>query len=345
MNKERTSGSTAPALLCVGETMVLLTADTGPLEKSSHLGIHVGGAESNVASGLAHLGHEVEWFSRVGDDPFGRIILDFLRARGVRLDGVEVDGTRPTGIYFKDRDGDASRVYYYRSGSAASAMGPADVASLSLESRSLCHVSGITAALSAPANDLLQWLVIDRAAPDVLVSFDVNYRPALWPRAEAAPRLLELARGADIVVVGRDEAQVLWGTERAEDVREILPDTAHLVVKDSGIGATHFAGGHATHQPALHADVVEPVGAGDAFAAGFLSGVVRGFEVPRALRLGHLMAGLTLQHVSDLPALPAAEAILAVSALEGEEWANIRLNGSHLNDLKPLLPKGNPRVN
>lgn len=344
MNKQETPGSRPSSLLCLGETMVLLTPDVGPLEKNSHLGIHVGGAESNVASGLAHLGHETEWFSRVGDDPFGRIILDFLGARGVRLDAVAVDETRRTGIYIKDHKWDASRVYYYRSGSAASAMGPADIAALSLDRRSLCHVSGITAAISTSANDLMQRLVIDRAVPDVLVSFDVNYRQALWPRAVAAPRLLELARAADIVVVGRDEAQVLWGTERAEDVREILPDTAHLVVKDAGIGATHFTGGHVTLQPALKADVVEPVGAGDAFAAGFLSGLVRGFEVPRALRLGHLMAGLTLQHVSDLPVLPAAESILAVSALEDDDWASIRLNSSHLNDLEPLIPKGNARV-
>jgi hypothetical protein len=84
-----------------------------------------------------------------------------------------------------------------------------------MEGRSLCHVSGITAALSDTANDLLQRLVIDRTVPDVLVSFDVNYRPALWPRAAAPARLLQLARGADIVFVGRDEAQVLWGTEQA----------------------------------------------------------------------------------------------------------------------------------
>lgn len=343
MNRERTSANLPQSLLCVGETMVMLTPDAGSLSESSHLGIHVGGAESNVASGLAHLGHGVEWFSRVGDDPFGGIILDFLRARGVRLDNVAVDKTRPTGIYFKDREQEASHVYYYRSGSAASALGPDDLASLSLEGRSLCHVSGITAALSPSANDLMQRVVIDRAFPDLLVSFDVNYRQSLWPRAEAAPRLLELARGADIVVVGRDEAQVLWGTEQAADVRALLPGVAHLVVKDAGLEAVHFAGSRVTHQPALRADVVEVVGAGDAFAAGFLSGLIRQFEIPRALRLGHLMAGLTLQHVSDLPTLPDAEAILAVSAFEDGEWANIRLNASHLHDLWQLLPKGNVR--
>lgn len=340
MIRERTAATKVPALLCIGETMVLLTPDEGSLEQNRHVGIHVGGAESNVAAGLAHLGHDVEWFSKVGNDPFGRIICEFLRARGVSLENVAVDRARPTGIYFKDRDDEDSHVYYYRSGSAASALGPADLPHLRLESRTLCHVSGITAALSASANDLMQRLVIDRNPGDGLVSFDVNYRPALWSQADAAPRLLELARGADIVVVGRDEAQTLWGTPRAEDVREILPDAVHLVVKDAAIGATHFAEGLATFQSALKTDVVEPVGAGDAFAAGFLSGLVRKFDIPRSLRLGHLMAGLTLQHVSDLPSMPAAEDILAVSAVEDEGWANIRLGPSHLNNLHLLLLKG-----
>lgn len=340
MTTERTTATKVSPLLCIGETMVLLTADEGSLEQNRHVGIHVGGAESNVAAGLAHLGHDVEWFSKVGNDPFGRMICGFLRARGVSLENVAVDRARPTGIYFKDRDNEDSRVYYYRSGSAASGLGPTHLPDLYLESRTLCHVSGITAALSASANDLMQRLIIDREPRDGLVSFDVNYRPALWSRADAAPRLLELARGADIVVVGRDEAQALWGTPQAEDVRELLPDTPHLVVKDAAIGATHFAEDQATFQPALQTDVVEPVGAGDAFAAGFISGLVRQFDIPRSLRLGHLMAGLTLQHVSDLPPMPAAEDILAVSAVAGEGWAKIHLSPSHLDNLKPLVPKG-----
>lgn len=344
MTKSTTFQGELPPLLCLGETMVLLTADDGPLEENSHVGIHVGGAESNVASGLAHLGHDVEWFSRVGDDPFGRIILDFLRTRGVRLDTVVVDSARSTGIYLKNREADTSRVFYYRSGSAASAMSPADLLSLNLESRSLCHVSGITPALSATADALMQRLVIEREIPGLQVSFDVNYRPALWDIADAAPRLLELARGADIVVVGRDEAETLWGTAQAEDVRELLPDISHLVVKDAAVGATHFAGGNSTFEPALKAEVVDPVGAGDAFAAGFLSGIVQNLGVPRALRLGHLMAGLTLQHVSDLPTLPSAESILSLSDVGAEEWASISLSSSHLDDLETSIPKGHAHV-
>lgn len=337
-----TKPATGPApLLCLGETMVLLTADEGPLEANSHVGMHAGGAESNVASGLAHMGHQVEWFSRVGADPFGRIILNALNDRDVRTQGVAIDASRPTGIYLKNRDNGTSLVYYYRTGSAASSMGPSDVAALSLEDRSICHLSGITAAISASANDLMQRLIIDRSKLGPLISFDVNYRPGLWPVDKAAPRLLELARNADIVVVGRDEAETLWGTQSAEDVRTILPPPVKLIVKDADVGATYFADNEQIFVAALTADVVEPVGAGDAFAAGFLSGFVRGFNVERALRIGHLMAGLTLQHVSDLPILPSADAILAASEVHGQAWADIRLNRGSMNSLDQLLLKRN----
>lgn len=310
-----------PKLLCVGETMVLLTPDSGGLQGASHLGVHVGGAESNVASGLAHLGHQVEWFSWLGADSFGTRILDFLLGRGVAVDRVERSATHPTGVYFKDRADGLNSVHYYRAGSAASTLGPDDIALLRLAERSLVHLSGITAAISPSANELIQLLLTERTHPELLISFDVNYRPALWPLSQAAPRLRELARAADIVLVGRDEAETLWGTADAAEIRAHLPEPSYLVVKDADAGATCFHGEEVTFVPSCKADVVDPVGAGDAFAAGFLAGLTRGFGVERALRVGHLMAACTLGHVSDLPVLPPAEQILAASEIYAGEGA------------------------
>jgi 2-dehydro-3-deoxygluconokinase len=333
------TGDRAP-LLCVGETMVLLTPDQGNLEQASHVGVHIGGAESNVASGLAHLGHRVEWWSRLGEDPFGNIITGFLAGRSVDVEAVHRDPGRPTGIYFKDRNDGGGQVHYYRAGSAASAMRPDDTALLGLQARTLCHVSGITAAISAEADALLQALLVHRAPGGPEISFDVNYRAPLWPADKAAPRLLELAAAADIVLVGRDEAEALWGAATPEAIRAILPDPALLVVKDADVGATCFHGENAVFVPALRAKVVDAVGAGDAFAAGFLSGHARGFSLDRALRLGHLMAGLTLQHVSDLPDLPPADAIVSASAMDAGSWAGMRISPAHLTEPELLLPKG-----
>ena len=174
----------------------------------------------------------------------------------------------------------------------------------------------------------MQALVVDRVHGVPTVSFDVNYRPALWPVARAAPRLRELADAADVVVVGRDEAQTLWGTTTPDEVRDLLPHVPQLVVKDNDVGATCFSEEGTSFQPALRVGVVEPVGAGDAFAAGYLSGLLKGLHPEARLRHGHVLAALTLQHNSDLPVLPETALIEAWAGLEGRQWATLDLDHS-----------------
>lgn len=322
--------------LCIGETMLMFVPDAGEsLADCPELSAHVGGAESNVAAGLAHLGAGAEWFSRLGDDPHAARVLHTLQRRGVDTKRVATDSERPTGLYFKDHSEGSSRVYYYRAGSAASALSPADLAGLALQERRLVHVSGITAALSESCDALLQSVIVERAAsgpaapgtaaPGPTVSFDVNYRPALWSVAEAAPRLLELARAADIVIVGRDEAETLWGTSDAASVRALIPDAAELVVKDAEFGATHFGAHGASFVPALRVDVVEAVGAGDAFAAGYLAAWLSGDDTVTALKLGHVMAGYTLAAVSDIAELPPRAVLHALAETPDAEWRELRL--------------------
>ncbi|MEU9211851.1 PfkB family carbohydrate kinase [Streptomyces sp. NPDC048415] len=123
------------------------------------------------------------------------------------------------------------------------------------------------------------------------MSFDVSHRPALWPDVSAATVSRDLADRADIVFVGLDEAQRLWGQDlKAADVRELLGCPRVLVVKDNAYAASAFSDEGVCTVPALRTTVVEPVGAGDAFAAGFLAGPLRGLDVVRALRLGHITA-------------------------------------------------------
>lgn len=277
--------------MCVGETMAVLTPpDAGPLAEQSTLRLSVGGAESNVACGLAALGHRAAWLSRVGDDPFGRRILADLAARGVDVSAVVTDPDRPTGVYFKDPGPNATRTHYYRRGSAAAHTGPELARTPALHGSRIVHVSGITAALSDSCARLLEEIVVHRTpwrdttrttAPP-LVSLDVNHRPALWRarRADAAESLLRLARAADLVFVGRDEAEVLWHTARPDDIAELLAPAPLVVVKDGPHGVTSYCAGDRTFVPTRPVDVVEPVGAGDAFAAGYLSGVLTDRDDP-----------------------------------------------------------------
>jgi 2-dehydro-3-deoxygluconokinase len=292
--------------ITIGETMVALVPDDAkPLTGESRMVLRVAGAESNVATSLARLGHSVRWVSAVGADPFGEIITNELAGAGVDLGAVTVSHDAPTGVFAKNPRGASTSVHYYRRGSAASRMTPEAV---DADAR-LVHISGITPALSESCRELTE-AVMGREAT---VSFDVNYRPALWSSVEeAASVLADFARRADIVFVGRDEAEELWGTATVEEVRAFLPEPRILVVKDAAIEAVSFSEEGLVRAPARRVEVVEPVGAGDAFAAGWLSGYLSERTAVERLKLGHLLASRAVQIVGDCPPAPSPEEIDAI---------------------------------
>ncbi|THA32278.1 sugar kinase, partial [Streptomyces sp. A1277] len=332
--------ATTADVVCLGESMVtFLPSRPGRLADVPSFARGIGGAESNVACALAAAGHRAAWVSRVGADGFGDHLVEAIGAYGVDTSFVRRDPSRPTGIYFRtatDRATDVHEVAYYRAGSAASAMSPSTVPYEGLPAGRILHVSGITAALSADCLALLHELTAPREGRP-LISFDVNFRPGLW-RGESPAVLLDLARRADVVFVGEDEAESAWGVTGSAAIREALPEPGVVVVKRGADGVTVFSrltpplpepgfrpgprasnageadyqpvrrlrtggagakppvregagrGDSVTHVPALRVDVVAPVGAGDAFAAGFLSATLRGLPVRTRARHGHLMA-------------------------------------------------------
>lgn len=284
-------------VITLGETMILVIPESAtPLETATGFRLDIGGAESNVATHLAALGHDASWVSRIGDDALGRRLEAMVRERGVDTSLVEVVQDAPTGVYFKDP---GNGVLYYRAGSAASTLGPELVPTLPLDGAELVHVSGITPALSAQCSELMDALIDAVEATDALLSFDVNYRPALWGVADAAPRLHRLAQRADIVFVGLDEAEMLWGTTTPGEVRAILHAPQRLIIKDADVGATEFSSEGEAFAPAMSVEVVEAVGAGDAFAAGYLGAHLDGKEAIERLDAGHQRAALVLRSVSD----------------------------------------------
>jgi 2-dehydro-3-deoxygluconokinase len=283
-------------VVCVGESMALVTPDPpAPLETGGPMRLEVAGAESTVACYLAMLGARTAWAGRVGDDPLGRLVVGRVASYGVDTSLVEVDPDAPTGVFFKD-PGETTSVYYYRVGSAASRMD----ASLLPRLTGRVHLSGITPALSSSCADLVEQAL----ASPLTVSFDVNYRPGLWPVAVAAPVLHRLAGRADVVFVGLDEARTLWDVATPGDVRALLPTPGVLVVKAGAVGAYSFGPAGETFAAAPAVDVVEPVGAGDAYAAGYLYGLLHDRPEPDRLRLGHLVAGAALRVTGDVGDLP-----------------------------------------
>jgi len=280
-------------VLCVGEPIVALTPTAGgTLRDADDLVISVGGAEVNVAVQLARLGIPTRFAGRVGDDAFGHRIVDALAVAGVDTEFLEVDPERPTGLYLKDR---AGPVRCYRRGSAAAAH--RSIPAAALIGVGHIHLSGITPALSADCAHLVQTLL----APDrhVTVSFDVNFRPGLWDAAMAGPVLARLASLADLVFVGLDEAAPLWGVATPDELRELLAEATELVVKNGPETATAFRHDQRIEIAPPPVTVVDPVGAGDAFAAGYLAERRRGGGLAEALRRAHLLAGAALTTLHD----------------------------------------------
>ncbi|MGV9195515.1 sugar kinase [Microbacterium sp. MC2] len=289
----------AGLLLTAGETMAVVTpVEPVGVEEADVFRIDAGGAESNVAAHVAKLGHRARWLSRLGDDPLGRRVLTQVRDRGVDTSAVIVDPDSSTGLYVKDP---GRGVHYYRDGSAASFLSAADADAADLTGVTIVHVSGITAALGGTAPDFLDRLMARARQAGAIVSFDVNHRAALWSAASAAPVLAALVERADLVFVGRDEAESLWGTATVDDVRALFPDVPELVVKDGDIGATVFEpdGEAFVAPPAVK--VIEAVGAGDAFAGGYLAGRLVGAPAEDRLTAGHARAALTLRTTADFP--------------------------------------------
>lgn len=305
-------------VLAIGETMVMVTPATGGrLRAHGQYLLRPGGAESNVAAHLAQLGLHSAWASAVGADPLGDIVVDTLHDLGVDVTLVERDSARPTAVYFKDPTPAGTNVHYYRHGSAASALGREVLSRWTDRAPRMVHVSGITAALSPSCRDLLDAIVVDRAFGDALVSFDVNYRPALWD-GEAAPQLQRLAQASDIVFVGRDEAESLWGTGSPDSVREMLCAPAHVVVKDGGREAVEFTSDGRFHAPARRVDqIIDVVGAGDAFAAGWLAAMLYGSTETLRLQVAHFVASQVLQTSTDLAVLPGIADIVALITQNG----------------------------
>jgi 2-dehydro-3-deoxygluconokinase len=287
----------AGVLACLGEPLVCFASPSGSsLLDSEYAGVSEGGAEFNVAIHLARLHSVVRFISAVGDDVLGHRIQARLLREGVDISALQQRRDEPTGAYVKEWTLNGRNVVYLRAGTAASRL--AAVPAKALRDVTHLHVSGITPALSEDCARLHDRLL--SRPRGYTVSFDVNYRDKLWPADEAAPLLARMAGAADLVLVGRDEAEQLWGTATADEIRRLLADPAELVVKDNEREAVAWSGTSRVALVPPPVDVTEPVGAGDAFAAGYIYGRARGYPPRAALAAGHRLAQAALQAADDL---------------------------------------------
>lgn len=305
-----------PDLVTFGETMIILNPGrTGPLRYVESFSRSMGGAESNVAIGVIRQGHSAGWISRVGDDEWGRYVLATLQGEGVQVGRASFDALAPTGMYLKERPaaGDP-RVTYYRRGSAASRLSPADIDPDYIRSARILHVTGITPALSPNCREAVFAAMEMARAAGVTVSFDPNMRRKLWTEDEARPVFREMAARADILLPGADEAELMTGIADPAEAARALAELTPLVVTKLGpegclVGTEKVAGFPMTP--------IDTVGAGDAFAACFLAAIMDGLEPAAAARRACAAGALTTQVVGDWEGLPSKAELDAFLAGKG----------------------------
>jgi 2-dehydro-3-deoxygluconokinase len=277
----------------------------------------MGGSESNVAIGVRRLGHEATWIGRVGADPPGELILRELRAEQVHA--IAVTDPSPTGLMMRWRPSGAhGRVTYYRRDSAGSHLSAADIPAEVVRGAAVLHVTGITLALGPGPADAIAHAVDVARAGGLTVSFDLNYRSALWSPDQAAPALKAAVRRADVVFAGELEAEIVTATAdplQAALALEALGPT-QVVIKRGAEGCLARIDGATIEQPAPAVTAVDTVGAGDACVAGYLSELMSGAEPAVRLRTAAAAGAFAVTVPGDWEGLPDRRSLELLEATE-----------------------------
>ena len=301
-------------VVAMGETMVQLNAFTsGPLRYVNYFEKHAAGTESNFAVGMVRMGHSAGWISRLGDDEFGRYVLNFLRGEGVDVSRVVSDPDAPTGVYFIQRDYPVpgkSVVYYYRRGSAASKLEPGDVDVDYVASARLFHTTGITLALSGSCREAVSKAIESARSGGAEVSFDTNIRLKLWSPDDARNVIMDYIGLCDVLFTDLQDAEILLGEsdprEAADGFLGLGPHTVAVKLGDEGAYAATSRGENAMKK-AFEVPVVDVVGAGDAFDAAFISCRLRGWSLERSLESANAAGALCVTVRGDVEAIPTFE--------------------------------------
>jgi len=298
-----------PDVITLGETMAVLSPSRpGRLANSRSLHLGIGGAESNLAISLARLGVASGWISALGQDDLGDFVLNTVRGEGVDCSQV-TRVAAPTGLYLRDEVGNGQvRAFYYRSGSAASQMAAGQLSPDYLRRAKVLHLSGITMALSATCLELVRSAAAMARRCGVTVSLDVNYRSKLWPPERAYAAIDALLPNVDILFAGDDEAELLWGEGGDAWLgRMAAAGPAEVILKRGALGARGWHSGRIVKAPGLLVQVRDTVGAGDAFAAGYLAARSWNLDFAERLRYGNAMGAHTVSTFGDYENAPRRE--------------------------------------
>jgi 2-dehydro-3-deoxygluconokinase len=295
-----------------GETMLRLSVPSGTrLADARSLDVQVGGAESNVLAALAGLGRRCRWLSALPDNDLGRAVTHELNAHGIDTSAVRRSGAR-VGLYFVEFAvaPRSIEVIYDRAGSAVSRLDVDDVDWDALLDTRILHTTGITAALSEGCHRIVLEACRRARERGVTTCFDVNYRSKLWSPETARERLEPIFRHVDVLVCGEGDAATVFGLRGTPDEvlagLHTLSGAERVVLTRSRLGSATLVDGGLVQVPAREAEIVDRLGAGDAFAAGVLDGVLDGDPVA-GMRRGSVLGALALGLDGDMVRTTRAE--------------------------------------
>lgn len=297
-----------PEVITIGETMaVMAPTEAGPLRYIGNYRLRMAGAESNTAIGLSKLGHSAGWISRLGEDEMGCYVQNAIRAEGVDTSRVRFDPDHRTGLMLKQFSAGETSVFYYRENSAASHLTPADLDSTYLRTASILHLTGITPVLSQSCMETVVAAANFAKENGILLSFDPNIRRKLWKQTDYAPLIRRLLFASDIALLGKDEAQLLLGSEDSRMIVSMLhtQGVRWIALKDGGNGAWVADGEQLLHIPPYPCRVTDPIGAGDGFNAAFLAGILERCGLAVCGQMGAMAGAMATETPGDIEGYPS----------------------------------------
>ncbi len=304
-------------ILAIGEPLLEFNARAEgrePVGPDDGYAVGYGGDSSNFAVAARRSGARTGYVTRIGDDDFGDALLRLWRREGVGTEHVVREAGGRTGIYFISRTPAASRFTYYRADSPASRLAPADVPAEAVARARMLHVTGITQAISPSACDAAFHAMELARGSGTLISYDPNYRPALWPVERARAVVMHSVELSDVALPNLEEGRLLTGLHEPGEVLDAFvrrgPGIVVLKMGDQGALLAHE--GTVTRIPPHPVRAVDPSGAGDTFDGAFAARLLEGAGPPAAARYAAVAAALTTTGPGAVLPIPHSTAVDAL---------------------------------
>ena len=302
-------------VITIGDAMITFNpSSTGPMRFVHSFERKVGGAELNFAIGCSRLGLQTGWISRLGNDEFGKYIFNFVRGEGIDVSQVKLVDGYPTSLNFKEiMEGGNGSTFYYRSNSPTLTMSPESIKSSYLENAKLLHITGVFPAIEEKNADIIHAAIEEAKKQNLLISFDPNIRLKLWSKERAREVLSSFLPHVDIFLTGLEEAELLLGTSDPKEIVETCTNLgiSYVAIKLGDKGSIGYHNGEFIEAPPVKlGKVVDTVGAGDGFDAGFVYGVLNNWPLTKVLHFANTIGSMVVSVSGDNEGLPYLDDVL-----------------------------------